>query len=102
MAQQHTIASCLDSIKQRAWEDDDFRDRLLADPNGAFAEEFGADVPPGFTVEVHEDTPNTAHLVLPPAGRLTEADLAGVVGGETGNSTGGGSPYGEPVWASGR
>ena len=33
------------------------------------------------TIEVHEEAPETAHLVLPPASRLSEADMQTAGGG---------------------
>ena len=38
-------------------------------------------VPSGFHIEVHEDTADTSHLVLPPSANLGEADLVHVAGG---------------------
>ena len=38
-------------------------------------------IPEGFNVEVHEDSATTAHLVLPPSPKLTEAELAMAAGG---------------------
>ena len=32
-------------------------------------------------MEVHEDSATTAHLVLPPSPKLTEAEMANVAGG---------------------
>ena len=34
-------------------------------------------------VQVHEDTPLTAHLVLPPSSSLTDTELEGVAAGHT-------------------
>jgi hypothetical protein len=82
MESDNPLHDCLNGLAWKALEDAEFRARLVADPNGALAQEFDGEVPPGFTVEVHEETESTAHLVLPPAGLLTEADLAGVGGGE--------------------
>lgn len=35
----------------------------------------------GKPIEVHEEAPETAHLVLPPASRLSEADMRTTGGG---------------------
>ena len=43
----------------------------------------GPAIPDGFNVAVHEDSATTAHLVLPPSPKLTEAELETVVGGTT-------------------
>ena len=70
-----------DRILSRADEDGDFRARLIADPSAAISAETGATIPDGFDVVVHEDSATTAHLVLPPSPRLTEAEMEKVSGG---------------------
>ena len=65
----------------RAVEDDDFRSRLLADPKAAIEDALGLTVPESMSISVHEDSATRAHLVLPPAARLNEADLEAVAGG---------------------
>jgi hypothetical protein len=59
----------------RAWSDDAFKQRLLADP-AAVLKEHGLELPPGFQVDVRENTDEQAHLVLPakpaPAGLAEE------------------------------
>ena len=72
-------------LVQKACSDDDFRARLLANPNGAIEEAMGVAVPQGFSVSVLEDTRNTFHLVLPPSERLTGEELASVSGGRDDN-----------------
>ena len=69
-------------IIARATEDEAFRAKLLADPKRAIEEELDLAVPEGFTVEVHEESGTTAHLVLPPPARLSEGELAAVAGGD--------------------
>ena len=68
-------------IIARANEDGEFRSRLLADPVSVFRGEYGFNIPDGYTVEVHEETGTAAHLVLPPSGRISDAELAAVAGG---------------------
>ncbi len=68
-------------ILNKAEEDGDFRARLVADPRAAISAETGTTIPDGFDVAVHEDSATTAHLVLPPSPKLTEAELAVVAGG---------------------
>ena len=68
-------------ILNRAAEDSDFRALLIADPRAAISTELGATIPEGFGVVVHEDSATTAHLVLPPSPKLTEAELEAVAGG---------------------
>jgi hypothetical protein len=71
-------------IVDRAWRDEAFRRRLLAQPAAVLAEH-GLEVPPGLQVRVLEDTDQVIHLTLPrrPAvpGEVPEAALASVVGG---------------------
>ena len=47
----------------KAWADEDYKDRLLADPAGVLREE-GIQVPPGTTFEVLEGRPGVQTLVL--------------------------------------
>ena len=68
-------------ILDRASEDGDFRALLIADPKAAISSEIGTSIPDGFDVVVHEDGASTAHLVLPPSGKLTEAELQVMAGG---------------------
>jgi hypothetical protein len=67
-------------IVARAWADESFRDRLRADPRAAVAEETGITVPESVAIEVLEETPDKAYLVIP-ADRAAipdeELDLAG-------------------------
>ena len=65
----------------RVSDDDAFRARLLADPKEAIREAAGIDIPEDFNIQVHEENSMTAHLVLPPSGRLTQEELAAVAGG---------------------
>ena len=68
-------------ILDKASEDADFRARLLSDPKGAVEEELGIGIPASMSIEVYEDDGTTAHLVLPPDSRLSEADLQMATGG---------------------
>ena len=70
-------------IVDKATGDAEFRDRLLGDPKGALEEELGVAIPASLSIEVHEESAETAHLVLPPDSRLGESDLQAVVGGST-------------------
>ena len=71
-------------ILTKAVADGDFRTRLLTDPRAAISAETGVTIPEGFDVAVHEDSATTAHLVLPPSGGLSEAEMESVAGGSTG------------------
>ena len=76
-----TATELRDKILSKADEDGDFRAALIADPKAAIATEIGMNLPQGFDLVVHEDSANTAHLVLPPSPELTEAELEIVAGG---------------------
>ena len=78
-----TATELKDRILSRAEQDNDFRARLIADPRAAIASEVGTTIPDGFDVVVHEDSATTAHLVLPPSPKLTEAELVLASGGTT-------------------
>jgi hypothetical protein len=49
----------------RAWEDEAFKQELLADPRGCIERELGVQLPDGFQIFIHEQTPTTLHLILP-------------------------------------
>jgi hypothetical protein len=67
----------------RAWGDEAFKQRLLADPGQALAEQ-GIAVPPGVEVRVHENSPTVVHLTLPPkpSDELSDEQLDAVAGGD--------------------
>ncbi len=52
-------------VVARAWADDEYKGRLLADA-AAVAREEGVVLPAGLTLKVIEDAPGTRTLVLPP------------------------------------
>ena len=68
-------------IVDKAAEDADFRAKLLRDPKAAIGQELGVTIPESMTIQVHEETTATAHLVLPPGSKLNEGDLRAVAGG---------------------
>ena len=70
-------------ILGKAAQDAAFRVRLLSDPKGAIEHELGVTIPASLSVEVHEESDATAHLVLPPGSKLSEGDLQAVAGGRT-------------------
>ena len=70
-------------ILGKASGDADFRARLLGDPKGTIEQELGVAIPASLSVEVHEESAMTAHLVLPPGSKLNEGDLRAVAGGLT-------------------
>ena len=69
-------------IVAKATQDADFRARLRTDPKGAIEQELGVTIPAALSIEVHEETATTAHLVLPPAASLNDSDLQAVAGGQ--------------------
>ena len=87
-------------IIAKASEDGEFRARLVEDPKAAIYELTGEPVPPTVTVQVHEESATSFHLVLPPDGRLSDAEMTNLSAGDPGNITtnpstpdlGGGSP----------
>ena len=68
-------------IVDKATGDADFRTRLLSDPKGAIGQELGVTIPASLSVEVHEESDATAHLILPPDSKLSDGDLQAVAGG---------------------
>ena len=68
-------------IVDKATADEAFRARLLGDPKGALERELGVTIPASLSIEVHEESAGTAHLVLPPDSKLNESDLRAVTGG---------------------
>jgi nitrile hydratase alpha subunit len=69
-------------VVAKAWADDKFKQRLLANP-AAMLKENGVAVPAHVQVIVVENTDKVVHLTLPakPSGEISEADLAKVAGG---------------------
>ena len=74
-------------IVDKATGNADFRARLLSDPKGALEQELSVTIPASLSVEVHEESGTSAHLVLPPDSRLSEGDLQAVAGGGDWNIT---------------
>ena len=78
-----TVGELREHLMDKATTDLDFRAQLIADPKAAIKNELGLEIPGGFTIKVHEDQPETSHLVLPPAATLGEEDLERAAGGAT-------------------
>ena len=74
-----------EKIIAKASEDAEFRAKLVSDPKGTIGQELEVPIPEGLSVQVHEETANTVHLVLPPSSKLGEADLQTVAGGNMGD-----------------
>ena len=66
----------------RAWVDEEFKKRLLAEPATVLAEN-GIEIPEGMTVKLVERKENEILLVLPhrPSLELSDEDLENVAGG---------------------
>jgi hypothetical protein len=70
-------------INLRAWKDDTFKRRLIANPNDVLTE-MGFSPPRGMQVKVVENTDSVVHLPLyakPKSTELSEEDLKQVAGG---------------------
>jgi hypothetical protein len=69
-------------IVAKAWADEEFKQRLMADPAGVL-QAHGITPPAGLQFQVVENTPTQVYLVLPsrPAEDLTEEQLQAVAGG---------------------
>jgi hypothetical protein len=75
-----------DKIVARAWADEGFRQRLKSDPRATVAEETGISVPASVQIEVVEETPEKAYLVIP-------MDRVAVSDEELDMASGGNSPW---------
>ena len=81
MSTPKSYAEMRDELLRNAASDQNFRARLMGDPKGAIEEALGVTVPATVSIKVHEDSATTAHLVLPPADTLSEADLSAIAAG---------------------
>lgn len=70
------------AVITKASEDTDFRAQLLSNPTEAIQQAMGVTIHESFTIKVHEEDSRTAHLVLPPTGKLSSTDLSAVAGGD--------------------
>ena len=69
-------------VVAKAWGDEDFKRRLLADPAAVMVQK-GLEVPEGFKLVMHEDTDDTLHLTLPaspPGGDITDLEAREAAG----------------------
>jgi hypothetical protein len=88
-AQMQEYAKQWGQLVARAWGDQAFKARLLAEPAPALAEQ-GIPVPAGVEVRVHENSPTLVHLTLPPAPaeELSDEQLDQVAAGTTAGTAG--------------
>jgi hypothetical protein len=73
----------------RSLQDEDFRQRLLAEPRAAIEQELGSRLPESVEVRVVQESADTIYLVLPSAsplggegGELSDEALESVAGGD--------------------
>ena len=71
-------------ILAKSWTDADFKHKLLTETAATLKAE-GMEIPDGCTINVHENTGNTLHFVLPPnsSGELSDLELETVAGGKS-------------------
>jgi hypothetical protein len=81
-------------LVERSLHDEEFRQRLLADPKAAVEEELGIQLPAEVQVRVVEETADTIYLALPSASALGEGgnslsdqELEAVAGGGLAEAT---------------
>ena len=86
-----TVSELRERLLDKATTDDGFRAKLIDDPKAAIKNELGLAIPDGFTVKVHEEKPDTSHLVLPPPASLSVSEMeeaaAGAVSWNSENRT---------------
>ncbi len=80
VAQQQWNVKMGQQLLARAMKDETFRQELLTNPKMLIEHELGVTLPQDVTIQVHEDTPTTIHLVLPrwqfrAVEELSDADL---------------------------
>jgi hypothetical protein len=72
----------ISEVIAKCWADEDYKQRLLADPM-ATLKEGGLEIVPGLSIKVVENTDKILYLVIPakPRGDLSDEDLDEVTGG---------------------
>ncbi len=76
-------ADAEDFLISKAGEDSDFRQRLLARPKETIEAALGVTLAEGHTIHVHEETPASVHLVLPPRDRFSTSERQAAKTGAT-------------------
>lgn len=59
-------------LVEKAMKDDDFRQRLMADPKAALESEWGVSLPAEMKIHVHREKRDELHVVLPSAAGASE------------------------------
>jgi hypothetical protein len=78
----------------RAWQDEAFKQQLLADPRAAIAAETGGSIPSGMEIRVVEETATVRYLVLPRnTTQLSDEELDMTAGGLCCECQSGGAPW---------
>jgi len=97
---EHTTAEDLQArLIARAWEDEDFKRRLMSDPKSTICEELGVELPDELEIQVVEEGPSKICVVLPVRpeavsdDELSEEELKAVAGGIGGGGGGTTSPF---------
>ena len=68
-------------LTEKAVENPEFRQQLVADPKSVIQQEFGVTIPDGINVVVHESDMQTVHLALPPNPVMDEEQLEAISAG---------------------
>ncbi len=78
---QNEFRKAYGKLVAKAWSDEDFKAKLLADPMKVFKEN-SIVIPEGIDIRIVENTVDTMHFILPPerSDELTDEEL-GVNGG---------------------
>ena len=76
-----TAGEIREHLVSKAASDDAFRRLLQSSPKTTIEAELGITLPEDFTIQVHEEGAETAHLILPPKAGLNEAELQQAAGG---------------------
>jgi hypothetical protein len=87
MAMSNKEQQALEAVLERATVDQEFRQKLLADPRRSILDAFGVSIPTRFNVKfIEKEKGVDALIVLPdfrlPSGELSESELDNVAGGQ--------------------
>ncbi len=90
-AQGTEIVRQFGQVVAKAWSDESFKRRLMADPNAVLREQ-GLSLPPGVEFKIVENSSNVVYLPLPatPGEPLSDEQLEQVAGGSTASTAGSG------------